>query len=192
MPMYDEVVMPVKKNKPVKTKNMYSGTAIANYFIREHGPDPASDLTLMKLVKLVYLSHGWHLGVYGVPLLDENAEAWQYGPVVPSVYHAAKHFGKRPITTLLPVEFGSSQRSVDDFPQIQGFLDLMWDEYGQYSGLQLSALTHREGTPWDITWNKLGGKHSRAVQIPDNLIAEYYMEKIQKLGERQNPPKKVG
>ena len=30
-------------------------------------------------------------------------------------------------------------------------IDFVWDHYGQYSGLQLSHMTHAEGSPWDLT-----------------------------------------
>ncbi len=31
----------------------------------------------MQLIKLVYLCHGWTMGLYSRPLI-ENVEAWQY------------------------------------------------------------------------------------------------------------------
>ncbi len=44
----------------------------------------------MKLHKLLYYAAGWHLGFTGEPLFDEDIEAWQYGPVVPSIYLASE------------------------------------------------------------------------------------------------------
>jgi len=41
------------------------------------------DTTNLDVIKLVYLSHGWYLGIYGVPLIAEPIEAWPYGPVIP-------------------------------------------------------------------------------------------------------------
>ena len=37
----------------------------------------------MHAIKLVYLCHGWMLGIYGRSLIGEPVEAWRYGPVVP-------------------------------------------------------------------------------------------------------------
>ena len=48
--------------------------------------------TPMHMIKLVYLSHGWMLGLRERSLINEAVEAWRYGPVVPSVYHRFKSF----------------------------------------------------------------------------------------------------
>ena len=50
-------------------------------------------LTPMQVLKLVYICHGWMLGLTGRPLIRESAQAWTYGPVVPSVYHQYKTWG---------------------------------------------------------------------------------------------------
>ena len=75
----------------------YSAKAIANYFLElaaKHG----EKVTPLKIQKLVYIAHGWHLALYEKPLVyDEFAEAWEYGPVFPSIYHEFKHFGGAPI-----------------------------------------------------------------------------------------------
>lgn len=47
--------------------------------------------------KLLYLAHMQHLGKTGKPLVSENFEAWDYGPVIPSLYHSLKMFGRSPV-----------------------------------------------------------------------------------------------
>jgi len=44
----------------------------------------------MKLQKLVYYAHGWHLALNNEPLIDEQVECWQYGPVISSLFHEFK------------------------------------------------------------------------------------------------------
>ena len=61
--------------------------AIANHFI-ELNPD---GLTLMQLLKLSYIAHGFKLGLDLGPLSRELAQAWKYGPVFPSIYHKFKY-----------------------------------------------------------------------------------------------------
>ena len=152
--------------------------AIANYFIRK-SIDSGKELTPMKLIKLVYISHGWYLGITGKPLLPEAIEAWQYGPVVPSIYNEFKRYGKQPITELVYDKVTNTYPIVVDADLIS-FLDKIWYVYGNYDGLQLSALTHQQNTPWFTTWHKQGGKSSRAVMISDDLIKQHYQEKINK------------
>ncbi|MCB0375635.1 MAG: DUF4065 domain-containing protein, partial [Sinomicrobium sp.] len=74
---------------------MYNPVIVANYFLSKYGVD--YHITPMKLVKLVYIAHGWHLGITDNALIDENPEAWKYGPVIPRIYHEFKKFGKNPI-----------------------------------------------------------------------------------------------
>ncbi len=42
---------------------------------------PCKILTPMHLLRLVYISHGWMLAIYGRSLFHESVEAWKYGPV---------------------------------------------------------------------------------------------------------------
>lgn len=56
------------------------------------------NITPLQLMKLVFLSHAWSLGLNGKELVDDVIEAWQYGPVVPKVYHAYKGYVDAPIT----------------------------------------------------------------------------------------------
>ena len=73
----------------------YRSIAVAaNWFIQS-----LPSLTPLKLQKLIYYAHGWHLAIRNAPLIDEVIEAWEYGPVVPNVYHEFKKFGNRPIPT---------------------------------------------------------------------------------------------
>ncbi len=52
----------------------------------------------LKLQKLVYLVHGWHLAYVERPAINKEPEAWKYGPVFPEIDHADKIFGSVPIS----------------------------------------------------------------------------------------------
>lgn len=121
-------------------------------------------LTPMQLLKLVYISHGWMLALYDRSLFREPVEAWRYGPVEPNVYNAFKKFGGNQITE--PLKDYS-----DHFDEYE--LDVMKqvvDAYSDCTGLQLSGLTHKGGSPWDMTISMLG---SRTI-IPNDLIKQHY------------------
>ena len=130
-------------------------------------------LTPMQLMKLVYIAHGWSLGLRGTDLFRNRIEAWQYGPVMPDLYHATKQFGRNPI----PLEMvGVGAPSVA--PQDVSFLEDVFNKYGHLSGPQLSYLTHQSGTPWDRVYHP----ESRNWEIPDQLIREHYLELRQSRG----------
>jgi uncharacterized phage-associated protein len=123
-----------------------------------------SPLTPMQVLKLVYISHGWQLGLYGRPLVNEAIEAWPYGPVIPSVYQQYKKFKSGFIDTfpaVLPEGFDASETST---------LTQVFRGYGRRSGISLSSLTHEPGSPWDITVRQSG----IGSVISNDLIEDYY------------------
>ena len=121
-------------------------------------------LTPMQVLKLAYMSHGWMLGLYGRPLLNESVEAWTYGPVVPSVYHAYKGYRGNHISAE-PID------NTDQFDALeQNIMEQVWNVYGNYSGIQLSTLTHGQGTPWAVTRDRFG----IGSIISNDLIEHHY------------------
>jgi len=157
---------------------MHDPVSIANYFVKRSW-EQGTELTPMKLVKLVYISHGWHLGITNQPLLTEVPQAWQYGPVVPKVYHTFKRYGNKQVTELYSdvTSAGPLIPTVND-PSISLLLNKVWDIYSRYSGVELSAITHQPDTPWDIVWNQQGGKYRQGAIIPNDIIAAHYKKVI--------------
>jgi uncharacterized phage-associated protein len=166
-------------------KQTESSLAIANYFIQKAQHESIS-VTPMKILKLVYISHGWHLGIFDAPLIEEPVLAWQYGPVVSSVYHEFKRYGNTNVDDTGFV-FNDKMEVVVPVAEKENwdFLDKVWAVYRKYSGVELSALTHEKGTPWDIVWNDKGGSLIKNAQIPNELIKEHYKHKI--AGTKPNP-----
>ena len=121
-------------------------------------------LTPMQVLKLVYISHGWMLGLHRQPLFGENVEAWKYGPVVPSVYHKYKEFRGNPIKSP-----GKDHEEDMERPK-RNTIDQVFNQYATYTGIELSELTHQEGSPWDTAW-----KEGMDI-IPNDLIQKYYRE----------------
>lgn len=139
---------------------MASAAAVADRFRELSG----NTLTPLQLLKLVYIAHGWSFPLRDHGLIGERIEAWQYGPVIPSLYRALKDFRADPVTR--PIA-GASQDPLD--PDEAELVDRVYEIYGKYSGGQLSAMTHRQDTPWDVAWQR--GKNSR---IDDQMISDHY------------------
>lgn len=125
-------------------------------------------LTPMQLMKLVYIAHGWSLGLRNVDLFRNRIEAWQYGPVMPDLYHATKRFGRDPIPLNLVGETHQLPVSRED----ADFLTDVYNKYGHLDGIQLSYLTHQSGTPWDQVYRPGISR----IEIPDELIRRHYRE----------------
>ncbi len=146
---------------------MQGAVAIANFFISKSKEPDGGEITPMKLLKLVYIAHGWHLGLYDEPLISEAVEAWKLGPVVRSVYRAFRDYGSGEVTE------PCGSRTPD--PALYDFLNRIWDVYKNYSGLALSALTHQKDTPWEIVTREYKGKNlPLGLIIPTPIIRSYY------------------
>jgi uncharacterized phage-associated protein len=132
-------------------------------------------LTPLQLMKLVYIAHGWSLAIRGEDLFSDRIEAWKFGPVIPTLYHATKAYGKEPI----PLS------RIDDAPSgldedTMAFLEDVFEKYGNMTGYALSQLTHKPGTPWAQVYED--GIFN--IEIPDSIIETHY-KKL--LDERRIP-----
>jgi len=150
---------------------MYSSSDIANYFLQRARSEGRA-LTPMQLHKLVYIAHGWSLGYGRGKLIGERIEAGPFGPVVPDLYHRIKHYGGSAVTEPVPQPIFYRPHRLDE--ETTQLLDAVWRGYSNYSGIQLSTITHQSGSPWDQVYRRGGLK--RNVPIDDEIIAEYYRQ----------------
>ncbi len=133
----------------------HSSLAIANEFL--HRAREAGDgLSHMQTQKLVYLAHGWCLGAGNGPLIEEQFEAWTFGPVERKLYDSLKKYGSGLVTQFIKWGDDTPLNDAEEFPfafeQMNEFecelLAYIYDAYGKFHAFQLSALTHLDGTPW--------------------------------------------
>ena len=159
----------------------YSPKSIANFFL-ELAKTSGEAISSMKLQKLVYYAHGWYAGHTGESLIDEQIEAWQYGPVIPSLYHEFKRFGSAPITSpatnLNMSTFESEAVQAPTEVPVRAFLTNVWNSYSGYTALRLSEMTHAPDSPWDQTWKQCGG--TKGADIPLQLITEHFKAAVEK------------
>lgn len=155
---------------------MLPSEVIANYFIQKSFNEGVP-LDQMKLLKLVYIAHGWHCGYFNVPLINDAIEAWRYGPVIPDLYQHIKHYGRGRVTG--PIEgYPNIEQFVPPTPYTREMLEHVWNRYKGLSGLELSSLTHQPGTPWDVAWRASGGDSYHGALIPNEQIGQHYRQLI--------------
>lgn len=160
----------------MKTREMDDSIALANFFI-DKSTSEKCDITLLKLVKLVYIAHGYLLALLNRSFLNsryDKVEAWRLGPVIPTVYHTFKYNANSPIKEKGVVcVLNENDDPVFVVPQISDsakiVLDFVWSRYGQMSPSTLVALLHEEGTPWKLYYSE--GKN---IEIPDDVTKDYY------------------
>lgn len=165
---------------PTVKSQAHDARAIANYFL-DLGARDGVPIDPLKIQKLVYISHGWHLAITGDPLIYQTVFAWTYGPVIPDLHRAFRDYGGRAIdgraTEAPDWEHASEPRpyTADLSPRTEEVLNRVWDVYGRNSGVELSALTHDFGTPWHNVAARLAPKDIRDLPITDEQIREHYL-----------------
>lgn len=133
--------------KPSVRDGAHDPRAIANYIL-QLSKGSGRKLTIMQLIKLVYLCDGWSMALLGRPMSKHNAQAWQFGPVYPVVYTAFKRFGPAPVTEPAATKATNIPYAEEFSSQEETLMKSVLDNYGKLSAFQLSNLTHQPGTPW--------------------------------------------
>ena len=149
----------------------HMSTAIANAII-DHAKKNKLPVTPMHLQKLLYFLNGWYMeGTNGEILINEDFLAWQFGPVVPSVYHEFKIYRSLEIRgkAIAPFSGEPWKARLDSFGR--KILKQVVPAYGKLTARQLSILTHRPETAWSKTWKNGTGK---GHAIPAELILEEF------------------
>ena len=132
-------------------------------------------LTHMQIQKLVYISHGWSLVASGQKLTFDDPEAWKFGPVFRLLWERLQYSGKTPISTLIPDDRVLPHRNAAPGKfgeQAKGIVQKVHARYGGFAGFQLSALTHREGSPWRQIYNDGNGQNQ---EIPAFMIRQHFI-----------------
>lgn len=140
----------------------YSAIAVANAFIEKANEVGITDLSQMKLQKLVFFAQSWCLKLYDEPLVEDFFARWLYGPVIPSLYYATNHYGNGHISSLIStIEYSEGGSSSIVTPaitapsiELSNLFDNIIKVYGGMTAAKLSSLTHLAGSAWSKAGKK--------------------------------------
>jgi uncharacterized phage-associated protein len=142
-----------------------------------------------KIQKLLYYIEAWHLVHFSSPLIDEEFEAWVYGPVIPSVYRDLKKYGYDNLslaskTTGKSMDDEELETEINNFPKESGLntdqVSLINDvllKYGNLSSQQLEFLTHSED-PWKVARGDIPPNVNSSSIIDKNQMVAFYSKMI--------------
>ncbi len=147
-------------------KPKYSALDIANYFLFRAEKEGHELLSNLKLQKLVYYAQGIHLAMYDEPLFADRIEAWNYGPVVPSLYHLYKDKG----AGCIPADESFNPLSIDE--TTRDFLDEIFDAFGQFSAIRLMEIAHS-----DKCWKDAGSGEEIPLAAMGKCLKKYLKKK---------------
>lgn len=147
----------------MRAYHTYNAVDVA-FSLLKHAAKQGKCFTNLQLQKLTYVCHGLSLAHFDRPLIIDDVFAWQYGPVVPSVYFRFKDYGSQVITEV-------TQSIADLDCESESIISEVVEKLGDLSGPQLVELTHRNGSPWEKVWD--GTRHKI---IPDVVIRDHYLQ----------------
>lgn len=122
----------------------------------------------LELQKLLYIAHMVRLGRANEPLINGHFEAWNYGPVQPSLYHRAKFFGSSPVGNVFH-SIGQVAPGAD-----HAALKEIAEQLSSAAPGKLVSITH-----WDRgAWAKHYHPNFRGVVIPNEDIRQEYLDRV--------------
>ncbi|GLQ92567.1 Panacea domain-containing protein [Dyella acidisoli] len=154
----------------------YDGRAVANYIL-DFCTEKNRRITNLALQKIIYFCHVWTLIELHRPLVKQDFEAWQFGPVLQHVYREFKDFDKHPINRRairLDRKTGDLVVVEYDFDaELTALLPRIVDFYSQMGAGDLVEISHVVGGPWDMVWNHAAPINPGMI-IDNELILEFY------------------
>jgi uncharacterized phage-associated protein len=120
----------------------------------------------LQLQKLLYLSQMIYMGRNdGKPLFDGSFQAWDYGPVIPSLYHRAKSYGAQPLADI----FYDALKFQPEDPR-RKTLDDVCERFLKFTPGELVDITHWEKG----AWAKAYVPSARNIPISNDAILREY------------------
>lgn len=147
----DEFIKLIEKDRFLK------GIDVAKYILSE------KPCTHTHLEKLTYMCYAEYLCTKGKKLFNDKIFAFEFGPVIDSVYaHYSTESRESPGQTIKKEKHESEINmafrcrilfSEDGIEKIESIKNTI-NKYGDCSASSLVELTHRAGSPWDVTDKK--------------------------------------
>ncbi|MCY4032094.1 MAG: DUF4065 domain-containing protein [Hyphomicrobiales bacterium] len=129
----------------------------------------SGSLSNIEMQKILYLAHMFYLGLNedeNVPLIDEEFEAWEFGPVSPTLYHHVKSFGYNNI----PKTAFLFKKDIDREETEYHMLEDTYKKVKDKSALELVRITH-----WDQgAWAAVYVEGTRHIKIPNKMILDEF------------------
>ena len=148
----------------------YFAVSVANSIIKLAKERGVTDLTPMKLQRLMYFAQFWYVKNFNKFLINDWFSRWEFGPVIPSIYHQLKYYGSNPVSSYIWLLSANNEAIVymmGNNPAAWNFLNEILDIYGNLDGFELSAITQRDSSAWS------SGRSGTAITKQDMLNAKY-------------------
>lgn len=144
----------------------YSSVLVARY-IAATANERGVTINVTKVQKLLYIAYGTHLALYRERLVDEQPQAWPYGPVFPKT---RKDLIK---TNVLGLRNNDEQfDTIRQDDSTTRLIDAVFNTFGRWTAKQLSDWSHKDDSPWGQVVSMDG--FAWGDRIPDSYIQTYF------------------
>ena len=159
---------------------MFNSMDIADYFVSS-SLTQGIEINNLKLQKLLYYFYAMNLVNGNENPFNEKFEKWQYGPVLPSVYHSYKQFGGFEILEV-PEHFRFNDKK-DEFESyhfdenvlslgLRGMIDDFVRSLREFSPFELVERTHQHDE-WKNS-EQLINMGVKNLEYNDDATREYF------------------
>ena len=127
----------------------------------------------LRLQKLAYFTHGVYSASSeaGAPLIEEPFQAWPYGPVLVSIYHAFKAHGSQSISFLL-TDDDSQAYKVPHGSVLCPYISSITNWAADKGDIDLVRISHQQASPWYQAY--YDDETARGALIDQSTIASYF------------------
>ncbi len=128
---------------------MYSAVNVAKYIIQRCN-QLGKSISNLKLQKMLYFIQAEFLVSQNTPCFGERIEAWDFGPVVPDIYHRYKVYGSASIPSVVDDDYCPFNE------RDKALADDIIEACAKYSASTLVEITHRQ-SPWISAYHRYSG-----------------------------------
>lgn len=133
--------------------------------------EKVEEITPLALQKILYYVQGIFMVNYGIPLFEEECQAWRHGPVYKKVYDMFKGFKYNPIDDKRFIIFRDKCQMLSN--EERDVIDMVINSFGMYSGKTLERITHKEA-PWADAYDGDNICGYTNATISKDAIKEYF------------------
>lgn len=146
---------------------MYKALDVAHYIISSCNGQ-GKGISNLKLQKILYFVQAEFLVSANKPCFEDRIEAWDFGPVVPNVYHQYKIYGSAIIPSNLNDSLVPFYKMIKHSDRL--LIDGIITETSTYTAAQLVEITHNQ-SPWKNAYRR--GFNN---QITNKSILDFFKE----------------
>ena len=147
---------------------MIESVDFAKYILLKAKERKLGEINITKLQKLLYICDG-SLLAFNCNAINENARAWNYGPVYPKVY---KWFSKNQNYIPSETDISSSALAEINANKYNVIVDTTLNVFGNWTAAKLSFWSHQPNSPWTKTIEENNGKFNSKIKKSD--MGDYF------------------